>query len=182
MPTPKKRFFKHKSKTIGDNSGKPREKKAKKADLSVRLPKPIKGRGEKNNYSPNIYRSIAERFMFFQGRPDGSTKQSTHAFFLRKGLIIGASIIFACLIIVEIFFLFFAGQRLASVLIKRQELLQNMRLWEGIAQKYPTYRDAYFHAAVFAYELGDDQKKNLYLQKVLLLDPNYEPAKRLQSL
>lgn len=60
-------------------------------------------------------------------------------------------------------------------------LQQELRTWEDVTSRYPTYRDAYFEAAVLAYRLGDRQKELLYLQKVLAIDPNFVPAQQLKN-
>lgn len=79
---------------------------------------------------------------------------------------------------------FFVVQRLLTVkkvFENRNALQEQMTIWENISKEYPTYRDAYFQAAVLAYRLGDSTKERLYLEKTLQLDPNYEPAKKLQE-
>lgn len=66
--------------------------------------------------------------------------------------------------------------------MQRESLSQDLGLWEGIAQKYPTYRDAYFQASVLAYRLGDSTKEQILLDKTLQLDPNYAPAQNLEKI
>lgn len=61
-------------------------------------------------------------------------------------------------------------------------LKQQLQTWEDVTNRYPTYRDAYFEAAVLAYRLGDRHKEALYLQKVLTIDPNFLPAQQLKNL
>src|SRR5260221_2697089 len=56
------------------------------------------------------------------------------------------------------------------------KLQQNLKTWENIAQRYPTYRDAYFEAAILAYRLGDREKEAVYIDKILMIDPNFQPA------
>lgn len=55
--------------------------------------------------------------------------------------------------------------------------MSNMKLWEGISQKYPTYRDAYFEEALFAYQLGEKQKAWDLVDQALRIDPNFAQGK-----
>lgn len=52
-------------------------------------------------------------------------------------------------------------------------------LWEKITQEKPDYRDGYFQIAVLYYKLGENEKVREYVEKTLLLDPNFEPAGKL---
>lgn len=68
--------------------------------------------------------------------------------------------------------------------IKNQpaELRKEIQKWEKIVQNKPDYRDGYFQLAVLHYQLYEDKKAKVYLEKVLSLDPNFEPGKRLKDL
>lgn len=75
-----------------------------------------------------------------------------------------------------------AGQTVYTLLVKRAQLQDDMRLWENIGKQYPTYRDANFQVALLAYRLHEDSISRKYVQQVLLLDPNYAPARTLETM
>ena len=64
---------------------------------------------------------------------------------------------------------------------KRAELQIQLKLWEDIAQKYPSYRDAYFEASLIAYQLNNREKAWVLVQKVMQLDPNFAQGKELEN-
>lgn len=66
--------------------------------------------------------------------------------------------------------------------VKRQEIMQKLHYWEEVVEKYKGYRDGYFQAALLAYQLGENGKSNVYLQKALELDPNFEEGRRLEKV
>lgn len=63
-----------------------------------------------------------------------------------------------------------------------RKLQHELTTWENVTKAYPTYRDAYFEAAVLAYRLGKKEKEEMYLQKTLSIDPNFAPALELKKL
>jgi len=64
----------------------------------------------------------------------------------------------------------------------KKTLEHQLIVWEDTIKQYPTYRDAYFEAAILAYRLGERGKTQTYLQQVLTLDPNFKPAFVLEKL
>ncbi len=64
---------------------------------------------------------------------------------------------------------------------KQQEVLAQQRLqlqnevkyWEGIANKYQGYRDVYYRIAALQYKLGNITESQKYVKKALELDPNF---------
>lgn len=54
--------------------------------------------------------------------------------------------------------------------------------WKRVVAVRPDYRDGYFELAILTYRLGRLDKTRLYLEKVLALDPNYEPARKLEKI
>ena len=65
---------------------------------------------------------------------------------------------------------------------QRQNLEEKINFWQSIADKYEGYKDAYFQIALLAYRLGNFEKAKEYNNKALLLDPNFEDAKKLEAL
>ncbi len=65
--------------------------------------------------------------------------------------------------------------------VKQQEVLAQQRLelqnevkyWEGIANKYQGYRDVYYRIAAIQYKLGNITESQKYIKKALELDPNF---------
>ena len=70
----------------------------------------------------------------------------------------------------------------AAVRQKREVLLDELTKWERVAAMHPNYTDAYFQAAYYAYEVRDNKKSLLYLQKALNLDPGFTAAQKLKNL
>ncbi|QQG40713.1 MAG: hypothetical protein HYV37_00060 [Candidatus Levyibacteriota bacterium] len=66
--------------------------------------------------------------------------------------------------------------------VKRKELILKVEYWEKVINKYKNYRDGYFQLAVLEYQLGNKEKAKMYLDKVFLLDPNFEEGQRLKKL
>lgn len=67
--------------------------------------------------------------------------------------------------------------------IERQpeEIRKEIQKWEKIILEKPNYRDGYFKLAVLNYQIYQDIEAKKYLSKVLELDPNFEPAKKLSQ-
>jgi hypothetical protein len=65
---------------------------------------------------------------------------------------------------------------------QRQQIQYKINFWQSIAQKYNGYKDAYFQIAVLQYQLGDVRSAKQENTKALLLDPNFNDAKKLDSL
>ncbi len=63
----------------------------------------------------------------------------------------------------------------------RASIEQQIVEWKGILQKYPDYRDGYYHLAVLEYELGNKPAAQIYNQQALDIDPNYTPSRQLEK-
>lgn len=163
-----KRFFTKNNERVGKKSGKPRGKYKKHGQQpteAISLPQIAEEIKAAKHESPSIYRKITEHA--------GKWKLvGLLAYFL---VIVGLSGWQGTLAVEKL-------GNLQKVVAQRLILTQQMNLWEGIAQKYPTYRDAYFQAAVLAYQLKETEKEKQYLSKALELDPNYVPAQNLEKL
>ena len=91
---------------------------------------------------------------------------------------------------------FFSGFLLLGIAIESFSLLQNLNsvkeitsqrqaaskeisYWKNISSQYEDYRDVYFRIAALEYKMGNTQQSTEYMQKALLLDPNFEAGKVL---
>jgi len=63
---------------------------------------------------------------------------------------------------------------------QRQILQGKINFWQSIIDKYDGYKDAYFSKRLLEYNLGQIQKAKEDNLKALLLDPNFEDAKKLE--
>lgn len=93
------------------------------------------------------------------------------------------------ILVVSLIFAFFLGWKLWNMYDTWQasqteyvKVQRELTVWEHVMKEYPTYRDAYFEAAVLAYRLGKKDKEAEYLQKALSIDPNFQPALELKKL
>jgi tetratricopeptide (TPR) repeat protein len=65
---------------------------------------------------------------------------------------------------------------------KPQEIREEIAKWEGVASLYPNYRDAWFRLSILYWQIFDEKKTESALEKVLELDPNFEPAENFRKL
>lgn len=108
---------------------------------------------------PKIYRTITERL--------NSTKIGLILFILIIAIVISGLDLYKNL------------QNKQKIDQERQEIISEIKFWQGVASKYQGYRDAYYQLAVLEYRLKDFDKAKFYLKKVLVLDPNFEEGRRL---
>lgn len=89
------------------------------------------------------------------------------------------------LLLVILFFLIaFALKNLSdynSSKSERTELEKQTKYWENVVVQRPDYRDAYLQLAILEYRLGDKEEAKVYLEKVLILDPNFGEARNLEK-
>ncbi len=64
----------------------------------------------------------------------------------------------------------------------RATVQQQITYWEQVIAKYSDYRDGYFTLAVLEYQLGNKEKARVYLEKTLVLDPNFDEAKKFEKV
>lgn len=65
---------------------------------------------------------------------------------------------------------------------ERIRIQEEVGFWEQVVEKYPDYRDAYFKIALLEYQLGSTVKSKEFLQKTLLLDPNFDKGRELERI
>lgn len=54
--------------------------------------------------------------------------------------------------------------------------------WEKIVAEKPNYADGWFELAYLNYKIYQNDKAKKYLQKALVLNPNHEPARKLENI
>ena len=123
---------------------------------------------------PNIYRIITEKIRYFLG-----LRLIKYSLF---GIIIAVLLIMSIqtgLSLSKNYQIF--KQREAE----RDKVLVQLKTWQSIGEKYPNYKDAFLQIAILEYRLKDLTNARYYLNKALLLDPNYNEAlsfgKRLKN-
>ena len=65
---------------------------------------------------------------------------------------------------------------------ERKGITSKIKYWQGIANKYKDYRDAYFQLAVLEYRLKNFDRAKFYLYKSLSLDPNFEKGRTMEKI
>lgn len=94
---------------------------------------------------------------------------------------IGLSLIILLAICFGIVNIFILQKKKSAIEIKRREIYMQISHWQKIENKYSGYRDANFTLAALEYQLGDYVKAKFYLNKALLLDPNFELGRKLEK-
>jgi tetratricopeptide (TPR) repeat protein len=56
---------------------------------------------------------------------------------------------------------------------QKQQLQNEVKYWEGVANKYQGYRDVYYRIGALQYKLGNTAESQKYVKKALELDPNF---------
>lgn len=65
---------------------------------------------------------------------------------------------------------------------ERQEIISKIQYWQGITNKYKDYRDAYFQLAILEYRLGNFKGSKFYLERALVIDPNFDKGRELEKV
>lgn len=63
-----------------------------------------------------------------------------------------------------------------------EDIKKLITVWEKIIEEKPDYRDAYLQLAYLHYKFYENEKAKEYLEKAIELDPNYEPAKKMERI
>jgi hypothetical protein len=125
---------------------------------------------------PNIFRIIPESKLFEQ------VLKSKPLFYFFSGFMVIVSIMLVLTIVIFGVELNSNLKILIKVTNQREELKAKINFWQSITDKYEGYKDAYFQIAVSEYRLGDLRRAKQANIKALLLDPNFEDAKKLDNL
>ncbi len=65
---------------------------------------------------------------------------------------------------------------------KRENIINQIKFWQSVNQKYPDFRDSYFQSALLEYQLKDFGKARTYLKEALRLDPNFKSGRKLENI
>jgi hypothetical protein len=125
---------------------------------------------------PNIFRIIPESNLVKK------IFKSKHLFYITSAFVLCVSLIFLVGIVVVGINIYNNVKTVTSEIGQRQEIQNKINFWQSIADKYQGYKDAYFQIAVLEYNLGDLEKAKQANTKALILDPNFEEAKKLGEL
>ncbi len=66
--------------------------------------------------------------------------------------------------------------------VERAKVEAEVDFWNKVLGKYPNFRDAYYQRSVLEYRLGEKIQAERDIQKVLEIDPNFEPALKLEEI
>jgi tetratricopeptide (TPR) repeat protein len=144
--------------------------------------KPVKrgiGDSGKNLQFPSIYRRITERLSFNLSWQPKLSKTTV--------LVLASTSILISLILVVGIVVFGSNtyqnfNQVIQINNQRQGLQSKINFWQAIIDKYDGYKDAYFQKALLEYSLGQIDKAKEDNTKALLLDPNFEDAKKLEMV
>ncbi len=73
-------------------------------------------------------------------------------------------------------------QKKDRAMIERQKVMDKITYWQHVADAHKEYRDAYFVLAALEYQVKDFSKAWSYVQKCLVLDPNYQQGRNLEKI
>jgi tetratricopeptide (TPR) repeat protein len=141
-------------------------------------PKKIGDSGKKRQF-PNIYRFITERISF---RLSWRPKLGKITFLVLASISILISLVLATGIIISAVIIYQNLNQTVQINNQRQDLQSKANFWQSISDKYDSFKDAYFQKALLEYKLGQIDKAKEDNLKALLLDPNFEDAKKLETV
>ncbi len=147
----------------------PKKRKRKHKKHAAALQLPVQTRAQaRQKYFPRFYRFFTERLQIRRRWP-----------LYVVGVVSLALFIAVCVM---------GGQVYAHALEKQtlvqteKKLQQEVLYWQGIVEKYPDYRDGYFILARLQYQLKNFSKAKEYLQKSLMIDPNFEQGRAFEKM
>jgi tetratricopeptide (TPR) repeat protein len=126
---------------------------------------------------PNIYRRITERLSF---KLAWQPKLSKITVLVLASISLLISLVLVAGIVVFTVKTYQNMNQAIQINNQRQTLQGKINFWQSIIDKYDGYKDAYFQKALLEYNLGQIQKAKEDNLKALLLDPNFEDAKKLE--
>ena len=125
---------------------------------------------------PSIYRIITEKLKY---KPSNKLTKF-YAYFS----ILLTFIVIISLVILIIFISIDFGQNFTkyqSLDTQRKDLISKINFWNSIAEKYTGYPDAYLNISSLYFQLDDLGNARKYINKTLLLNPDYEKARQLEE-
>lgn len=121
-------------------------------------------------YFPHIYRTITDSIFL----PE-----------IKKGLRLWVavfSVILVLFIIGRGYQAYFLSQEQKKQESMREKIYKEIAYWEGVTSTNQGFRDAYFMLALLNYRIEERDRAIFYLNKALLLDPNFERGRELERL
>lgn len=136
---------------------------------------------------PSIYRFITESALLknlkkHKFRLLNQPKSKKYLTLLSKILVFLIVIILLFAVMLFSFRIYKSVVDYRQISLERQNLQSQINFWQSITDKYEGYKDAYFQIALLEYRLGNFNKARQYNKKALLLDPNFDDAKKLDIL
>lgn len=72
-------------------------------------------------------------------------------------------------------------EKAQAINMQRKGVESHIQYLQDLTKKYPGDRDIYFQMASDEYTLGNIKQADQYIEKALVLDPNYLPALKLKG-
>ncbi len=164
-----------------------KQNKRKKSSYAKKSAKTGAGDSGKSTQFPNIYRIITENL---RAKKPGNAlfrllnqaKLQKTTVLLAKALSIAIMLFLTVGIVILAAKLFQEYKKYENISLQRENLRGQIKFWQSVADKYPGYKDAYFRMALLEYQLNDYQKAKDANSKALILDPNFNDAKKLEVI
>ena len=159
------------------------KQKKRKSASPVRKPAKKVGESGKKRQFPSISRFITERLESVRA-PKLRFSLSRQSKPYQIILAILATAIFVIVVVLVAGISFFTIKtyqnvvKITQISSQRQNMQGKINFWQSIADKYDGYKDAYFQMAILDYQLGNFPKAKDENAKALLLDPNFNDAKK----
>jgi tetratricopeptide (TPR) repeat protein len=147
----------------------------------------MKNKEKKHSASqfPNIYRFITESTSIQEFKK--TTRRLLNKPKIKKIIAISSVILLFLTVVILILGISISGiglykyyRNYKQIAAQRENLQSQINFWQSIADKYDGYKDAYFRIALLEYQLSDFQKAKDANTKALLLDPNFDDARKLE--
>jgi tetratricopeptide (TPR) repeat protein len=163
------------------------KQKKRKSASPVRKPAKKVGESGKKRQFPSISRFITERWASVRAiKLTFSLSRQSKLYKITMAIL--ATVIFVIIVVLTAGISFFAVKtyqnygKITQINTQRQNIQGKINFWQSIADKYDGYKDAYFQMAILDYTLGNFQKAKNENEKALLLDPNFNDAKKLEVI
>ena len=146
-----------------------------------------KKKNERVQEFPSIYRRIPESLIFKKLKKTKfwlvcQSKIKNQALFLSAALVFFVVIFLTLLITIFSIRIYRYYGYVKQIKDERQSIKEQINFWQNIVNKYDGYKDGYFQIALLQYRLANFQKAKEENKKALLLDPNFEDARKLEVL
>lgn len=68
-----------------------------------------------------------------------------------------------------------------SLETERKQVLNEIKQWEDVIKKHPDYNEGYLYLSGLEHRLGNFEKTQIYLNNVLLINPNSKQGRGLEE-